>query len=52
MATAQPDIVREVVIAAPPEVVFPFFTDPETMSSGRRSTRSSILGRAASSGST
>jgi uncharacterized protein YndB with AHSA1/START domain len=31
MATAPPDIVREVVIAAPPEVVFPFFTDPEKM---------------------
>ena len=30
MATA-PDIVREVVIAAPPEVVFPFFTNPEKM---------------------
>jgi len=31
MATAPPDIVREVMIAAPPEVVFPFFTDPEKM---------------------
>ena len=31
MTTAPPDIVREVVIAAPPEVVFPYFTDPETM---------------------
>ena len=31
MTTAPPDIVREVVIAAPPEEVFPFFTDPEKM---------------------
>jgi uncharacterized protein YndB with AHSA1/START domain len=31
MTTAPPDIVREVVIAAPPEVVFPYFTEPEKM---------------------
>ena len=31
MTTAPPDIVREVVIAAPPEEVFPYFTDPEKM---------------------
>jgi len=31
MTTAPPDIVREVVIAAPPEKVFPYFTDPEKM---------------------
>jgi uncharacterized protein YndB with AHSA1/START domain len=29
--TAPPDIVREVVIAAPPDEVFPYFTDPEKM---------------------
>jgi uncharacterized protein YndB with AHSA1/START domain len=28
---APPDIVREVVIAAPPDQVFPYFTDPEKM---------------------
>jgi uncharacterized protein YndB with AHSA1/START domain len=31
MTTAPPDIVREVVIAAPPDEVFPYFTDPEKM---------------------
>jgi len=31
MTTAPPDIVREVVIAAPPEVVFPYFTEPAKM---------------------
>jgi len=31
VTTAPPDIVREVVIAAPPDEVFPYFTDPEKM---------------------
>src|SRR6266542_4392504 len=31
MTNAPPDIVREVVIAAPPDKVFPYFTDPEKM---------------------
>ena len=31
MTTAPPDIVREVVIAAPPDEVFPYFTDPVKM---------------------
>ena len=31
MTTAPPDIVREVVIAAPPDEVFPYFTDPGKM---------------------
>lgn len=28
---APPDIVREVLIAAPPDRVFPYFTDPDKM---------------------
>ena len=31
MMTAPPDIVREVVIAAPPDEVFPYFTEPDKM---------------------
>jgi uncharacterized protein YndB with AHSA1/START domain len=31
VTTAPPDFVREVLIAAPPEEVFPYFTDPEKM---------------------
>ena len=53
MTTAPPDIVREVVIAAPPEVVFPYFTEPEKMivvEGGRP--RPSTRDRAASSRST